>query len=137
MNLQIEEHDVMMEMNITPLIDVMLVLLVMLIITIPIQLHSVVINMPTPTQPNQKIEPKIIKIEVDASGHIFWDGRSIPNDTELSNKFMNVSKIDNQPEIHIKPTKHTRYKFIAHIMANAQSHGVKKIGIIGGEQFVN
>ncbi len=132
------EPDVMIEMNMTPLIDVMLVLIIMLIITIPIQNHAVNLNMPTssPSKPLQ--DPVVITIDVDFDGTVLWNGVALNGGrAELETKLQEVAAQPDQPEVHLKPNKLVAYKSVAAVMAAAQRLGVTKIGMIGNEQFIN
>ena len=97
-----DEPEVMMEINTTPLIDVMLVLLIMLIITIPAQLHSVNLDMPVASPPTKKIDPVVIKIDVDANSVINWNGRPIAGRADLEAKLTEASAMQPQPELHIR-----------------------------------
>jgi biopolymer transport protein ExbD len=132
------EDDVMMDINTTPLIDVMLVLLIMFIITIPIQTHAVKMNMPVPNNaaPPPK-PPEIIRIDVDFDGTIGWNGEIIPDRATLESRLAEVARTPDQPEVHLRPNKLVTYKYVAMIMASAQRLGVTKIGIVGNEQFLN
>jgi biopolymer transport protein ExbD len=130
------EDDVMVEINTTPLIDVMLVLLIMLIITIPIQTHAVKMNMPVgPSAPPPK-PPEIIRIDVDFDGTVGWNGVVVGSDAELQAKLAGVAAQADQPEVHLRPNKLVTYKHVAHVMAMAQRLGVTKIGLVGNEQFM-
>src|SRR5213593_4657348 len=82
------DPEVMVDINTTPLIDVMLVLLVMLIITIPIQLHSVNLNMPTGNPPPPLVLPEVVKIDVDATGTVYWNGEVVPDRTALEDRLI-------------------------------------------------
>jgi biopolymer transport protein ExbD len=131
------EDDMMVEMNTTPLIDVMLVLLIMFIITIPVQTHAVKMNMPVnqnsaPTKP-----PEVVRIDVDFDGTINWNGEQVPNRADLQARLYRTAQIPDQPEVHLKPNKLVTYKYVAMVMAEAQRLGVTKIGIVGNEQFAN
>ena len=132
-----EEGDVMVDINTTPLIDVMLVLLIMFIITIPIQTHAVKMNMPVPNNaaPPPK-PPEIIRIDVDFDGTIGWNGEVIPDRATLESKLSAVAALPDQPEVHLRPNKLVPYKVVAMIMASAQRLRVTKIGIVGNEQFL-
>jgi biopolymer transport protein ExbD len=132
------EDDVMMDINTTPLIDVMLVLLIMFIITIPIQTHAVKMNMPVPNNaaPPPK-PPEIIRIDVDFDGTIGWNGEIIADRATLESRLSEVARTPDQPEVHLRPNKLVTYKYVAMIMASAQRLGVTKIGIVGNEQFLN
>jgi len=129
------EPEPMMEMNMTPLIDVMLVLIIMLIITIPKQNHSVNLNMPTGNPPPVTVEPVVITIDVDFDGTILWDAEVVPNRKALEGKLASVAANPNQPEVHLRPNKLVSYKYVAGVMATAQRLGVTKIGMVGNEQF--
>ena len=126
----------MMEMNMTPLIDVMLVLIIMLIITIPKQNHSVNLNMPVGNPPPPTKPPEVVTIDVDFDGTILWDNQPIPDRATLESKLSNVAAIADQPEVHLRPDKGSRYAVAALVMASAQRLGLTKIGIVGSEQFI-
>lgn len=125
----------MMEMNMTPLIDVMLVLIIMLIITIPKQNHSVNLNMPVGTPPPSNIKPVVVTIDVDFDGTVLWDGQVVPDRATLESKLASVAAMADQPEVHLRPNKLVAYKSVAGVMASAQRLGVTKIGMVGNEQF--
>jgi biopolymer transport protein ExbD len=131
-----QDPEVMIDINTTPLIDVMLVLLVMLIITIPIQLHSVNLNMPIGTPPPQTEKPAVITVDVDFDGTIYWNGEVVPNRVELEAKLQEAATRPVQPEVHLRPNKLAEYKDVAAVMASAQRLGVTKLGLVGNEQFV-
>lgn len=124
----------MMEMNMTPLIDVMLVLIIMMIITIPKQLHSVNLNMPVGNPPQPPTPPTVVTIDVDFDGTILWDNTPVDRAT-LESKLSNVAAQADQPEVHVRPNKLVEYKYVAGVMAAAQRLGVTKIGMVGNEQF--
>ncbi len=129
------DPDVMVEMNTTPLIDVMLVLLIMLIITIPIQLHSVNLNMPTGTPP-PTAPPQIVTIDVDFDGKVFWNGEGLADRAALEARLSATAAMPDQPEVHLRPNKLVEYKDVAMVLASAQRLGVTKLGIVGNEQFI-
>jgi biopolymer transport protein ExbD len=132
------DDDVMMDVNTTPLIDVMLVLLIMFIITIPVQTHAVKMNMPVPTNaPPPPVEPVIIRIDVDFDGTIGWNGEIVESRAELEQRLMAVAAEPDQPEVHLRPNRLVTYKYVAMVMASAQRLGVTKIGIVGNEQFLD
>ncbi len=132
------EGEVMVEMNTTPLIDVMLVLLVMLIITIPIQTHAVKLNMPRPNQPPPPTQPTIHTLVVDFDGSILWDNTPVPNLEALDVDFQQVANQgEDQDEIHLQPNRLAKYDTVAKILADAQRIGVKKIGFSGEEQYMH
>lgn len=131
-----QEAEVMIDINTTPLIDVMLVLLVMLIITIPIQLHAVNLNMPTGNPPPPTEPPQVITIDVDFDGTIFWNGDIVADKTALEERLRLAAAVPVQPEIHLRPNKLAEYKDVAMVMAAAQRLGLVKLGLVGNEQFV-
>ncbi len=124
-----------MEINTTPLIDVMLVLLIMLIITIPAQLHSVNLDLPVAAPPTKKVDPVVIKIEVDANNQIAWNGKALASREELQSKLQEASQREPQPELHVRSDAKAKYETTMAVMANAQRLGLKKLGIVGAEQF--
>jgi biopolymer transport protein ExbD len=125
----------MLDVNTTPLIDVMLVLLVMLIITIPIQLHAVNLEMPVGTPPAQLIKPQIIQIDIDSNNVVFWHGQSVSAE-QLNLKMSEASQMAVQPEIHLRPNKNCQYSIFANILASTKRIGLNKIAVIGSEQFL-
>ncbi len=131
------DPEVMVEMNTTPLIDVMLVLLVMLIITLPIQLHSVNLNMPIGNPPPPLIKPEVVKLDIDATGAIYWNGEVVPDRQALEDNIRRAASMAVQPEVHLRPDKSAKYAVVAGVMAAAQRLGLTKIGIVGSEQFIN
>lgn len=126
-----------MEMNATPLIDVMMVLLIMLIITIPAQLHAVNLSMSTQTSIDQKINPMVIKLDVDAANVISWNGQPLASRDELESKLREASEFQPQPELHIRSHAKAKYRSVAGVMASAQRNGLGKIAILGSEQFAH
>jgi biopolymer transport protein ExbD len=130
------DPEVMVEMNTTPLIDVMLVLLIMLIITIPIQLHSVNLNMPAGNPPPPTAPPVVVTIDVDFDGSIFWNGELLPTRDALEARLSSAAAQADQPEVHLRPNKLVEYERVAMVMASAQRLGVSKLGIVGNEQFI-
>lgn len=127
--------DVMVEMNTTPLIDVMLVLIVMLIITLPIQTHAVKMDMPINSSPPPEVLPTIISIEVDFDGTMRWDGTVVRDGETLKNYMLHAAKMEPMPEIHLKPHKLAKYDIVAKVLATAQRLGLTNIGIIGNEKL--
>ena len=124
------------EMNTTPLIDVMLVLLVMLIITIPIQLHSVDLNLPTGKAPPAASEPEVVRIDIDFDGTLLWNGEVMADRAALEVRMKDKAAQAVQPEIHLRPNKLVQYDHVAAVMASAQRLGLKKLGMVGNEQFI-
>jgi biopolymer transport protein ExbD len=130
------EPEVMIDINTTPLIDVMLVLLIMLIITIPVQTHAVKLDMPAGNPPPPPVPPVVVDIIVDFDGTVFWNGQVVPDEATLQSDFVQIAAQDPQPEVHLAPNKLVTYKYVAMVMANAQRLGVTKIGLVGNEQFI-
>ena len=125
----------MVEMNTTPLIDVMLVLLVILIITLPIQTHAVKLDMPVHNQNPPPIQPVVVNLVVDFDGSILWNQQPVDRPT-LDAYFNNAAQADPQPEIHLNPNKLAKYDIVAKVLADAQRLGVKKIGFTGLDQYM-
>ena len=130
------DGEVLVDMNTTPLIDVMLVLLIMFIITIPIQLHSVNMNMPPASNAKPPVEPEIVKIDINEASQIFWNGVMIADRRELEAKMTASAALATQPEIHLRPNKLAKYETVAYVMAASQRSGLVKMGILGHEQFL-
>ena len=130
------EAEVMLDINTTPLIDVMLVLIIMLIITIPVQLHSVNLNMPAGNPPPPLKEPVVVTIDVDFDGTILWNGETLTDRRALQVRLSQAAAIPDQPEVHVRPNKLVEYKSVAMVLASAQRLGVTKLGMVGNEQFV-
>ncbi|MEA1677093.1 ExbD/TolR family protein [Nitrospirillum sp. BR 11163] len=131
------EDEAMMDINTTPLIDVMLVLIIMLIITIPIQTHAVKLDMPSATPPSTNTTPpEVINIMVDFDNTIQWNGTTVDrHDLEL--RLKDAALKNPQPEVHLWPNKLAKYNTVAMVMASAQRLGVTKLGLVGAEQFMD
>jgi biopolymer transport protein ExbD len=137
-----DKQEVMCEMNTTPLIDVMLVLLVTLILTLPIQTHAVKLDMPPPTDapPPEQVQPVIIDLEVDFDNSIVWDGQVISLPL-LEQRFRIAADESatpaDQPEIHLRPNRRAKYDVVAKVLAVAQRNGMTKIGFVNTAEFAN
>ncbi len=131
------EDEPMMEINTTPLIDVMLVLLVMLIITIPLQTHAIKLDMPQAVQTEIDEEPSIVQLGVDEYGLVFWNGEELPDMAALEAKFKGAAEAVPQPEIHLRPNRIVEYDHVAKVLSAAQRLGVTKIGFVGNEQYID
>jgi biopolymer transport protein ExbD len=126
-----DSDDVMMDINTTPLIDVMLVLLIMFIITIPIQTHAVKLDMPQNTNsPPPVVEPVVVELQVDFDGTVLWNGNVVASMGQLNGYLSDVASQVPQPEIHIRPHKLVKYDYVAKVMASAQRLGLTKMGLI-------
>jgi len=132
-----DDADVMVDINTTPLVDVLLVLLVMLIITIPIQLHSVGLEMPSVNAPQPPIEPTIVQIDVTPSGGFTWNGEQLSGRDELDARLREAGAQPDQPEIHLRPDRAAKYEAVAAALASAQRFGLLKVGLVGSEQFAH
>ena len=126
---QDEADEVMNEINMTPLVDVMLVLLIIFIITVPVMQHAVSIDLPRASNQPENIKPETIRLSVDASGAYFWNDAPV-SDAELNLQLAAAAARTPQPELHIRADKAVRYERVAHAMAAAQRSGVHKIGFI-------
>jgi biopolymer transport protein ExbD len=131
------EGEPMMEINTTPLIDVMLVLLIMFIVTLPVATHAVKLDMPrpqvNPPPPDPNDQP--IKLDVDFDGTIIWNGSVVQID-QLESYFQTEARKDPQPELHVRPDRRANYDTVAKVLAIAQRNGMKRIGFVGNEQFM-
>jgi len=128
------DGEVMVEMNTTPLIDVMLVLLTLLIITLPIQTHAVKLDMPAPNSAPPTVIPETVELGVDFDGTITWN--SVPVDrATMDAYFLSAAKADPQPEIHVSPNRLAKYDAVAKVLADAQRLGVTHIGFTGIDQY--
>ena len=130
-----DEPEVLVDINTTPLIDVMLVLLIMLIITIPVQTHAVKLDLPQANAKPATVQPPVVEIDIDFDGTLLWDGAVVPSRDALQAQLAALAAQPTQPELHIRPDKLTDYKYVAEVLATAQRLGVQKIGIVGYEQF--
>jgi biopolymer transport protein ExbD len=125
----------MVDINTTPLVDVLLVLLVMLIITIPIQLHSVDIEMPGTSAPPPPVQPEVVQVDVTPAGQYLWNGEALADRTVLEQRLREAAARPEQPEIHLRPDKLAKYDRVAAALSSAQRLGLTKIGLVGDEQF--
>ena len=130
-----DEPEVMMDINTTPLIDVMLVLIIMLIITIPAQLHSVTLDMPVASLAPAKADPVVVKIEIEANAQVRWNGQVLADKAALEVKLAEAAAVQPQPELHIRSHAQSPYAATALVLAGAQRAGLKKLGIVGSERF--
>jgi biopolymer transport protein ExbD len=129
--------EVMVEMNTTPLIDVMLVLLVMLIVTIPIQTHAVKLDLPQANNtPPSDVQPTVIDLEIDFDGTPIWNGTPVSSRAQLDRYLEDSANQVPQPELHLRPNRLAKYDVVARTLADAQRLGVTKIGFVGTEQYI-
>ena len=126
----------MMEMNTTPLIDVMLVLLIMFIITIPPQTHAVKVDLPQNSPPQNVVQPDKNTISIDPAGLVAWNGT--PVDDVTLRQYLDASlALPTEPELHFQPDPNARYEKVDQILAIIKRAGVTKLGFIGNEQYRN
>ena len=126
---------IMCDINTTPLIDVMLVLLIMLIITIPIMTHAVKLDMPQANNPPPiEVKPEVIDLEVDFDGTVVWNGTVVPPD-RLEAYFHSEASKEPQPEIHLRPDRRAKYDAVAKVLAAAQRNRMHKIGFVNTADF--
>jgi biopolymer transport protein ExbD len=128
------DGEVMVEMNTTPLIDVMLVLLTLLIITLPIQTHAVKLDMPAPNATPPTVEPETVELGVDFDGTITWNGAAV-NRATMDAYLEDAAKKTPQPELHVSPNRLAKYDAVARVLADAQRLGETHIGFTGIDQY--
>ncbi len=121
--------------NTTPLIDVLLVLLVMFIITIPVQLHAVNMEMPSGLPPPLSRDPPVVKIEVTAQNQLLWNGEPLADSDMLEQRLLSAAQLSEQPEIHIRPHRNARYDTVATVLSASQRRGLQKIGVVGLDEY--
>ncbi|MDO8767888.1 MAG: biopolymer transporter ExbD [Burkholderiaceae bacterium] len=126
---QDDTDEVMNEINMTPMVDVMLVLLIIFIITVPVMKHAVNIDLPRASNVPQDAKPETIRLSVDAAGDYFWNENKV-TDAALQLQLQAAAKQNPQPELHIRGDKAVRYERVATAMAAAQQAGIRKIGFI-------
>ena len=132
-----DEPEVLMDINTTPLIDVMLVLLIMLIITIPAQLHSVNLDMPVVTSTPSKTDPVVVRIDIEADDSLRWNGQLLADRQALASKLAEAAALQPQPELHIRSHAKAKYASAAAVLAGAQRAGLTQLGIVGSERFAD
>ena len=128
------DGEVMVEMNTTPLIDVMLVLLVLLIVTLPIQTHAVKLDMPAPNTTPPTVEPETVDLGVDFDGTVTWNGTAVDRGT-MDSYFEDAARKNPQPEIHVNANRLAKYDAVAKVLADAQRLGATHIGFTGIDQY--
>ncbi|WP_375420347.1 ExbD/TolR family protein [uncultured Sphingomonas sp.] len=133
-----EDGEPMMDMNMTPLIDVLLVLLIMFIITIPIQTHAVKVDLPVndPRQSRPPVDPEKNKVSIDPAGVISWNGA--PVDEITLRQYLDTSAgMNPEPELHFQPDPAARYEVVDRTLAVIKRSQISKLGFIGNEQYRN
>ncbi|UKK82839.1 biopolymer transporter ExbD [Sphingopyxis sp. BSN-002] len=129
-----DDNEPMMEMNTTPLIDVMLVLLIMFIITLPVQTHAVKIDLPIPTDAKNNVDPEKNKVMIDPAGTITWNGTPIDL-AQLAQYLEQTKALPVEPELQVQPDPYARYIVVDRVMAVIKRSGVGKLGFVGNEQY--
>jgi biopolymer transport protein ExbD len=127
------DASVVCEINTTPLIDVMLVLLVTLIIALPIMTHAVRLDLPQ-TPPLRGERPEVINVDIDSDGTVTWNG-AVTNLQQLEGYFRAEARMDPQPEIHLSPDRRAKYDVVAKVLASAQRNRMEKIGFVNKGEF--
>ena len=117
------------EINTTPLVDVMLVLLVIFIITAPLLTHAVKIDLPQASSTPIPEKPEVVSVSIDAAGKMYWNNMPLA-EGELGGKLQQIAKQQPQPEMHIRADKERRYQILAEVMAQAQNSGISKLGFV-------
>ncbi|ABM33873.1 biopolymer transporter ExbD [Paracidovorax citrulli] len=130
---QDDADEVMNEINMTPLVDVMLVLLIIFIITVPVMKHAVPVDLPRASAERENVKPETIRLSVTADGKYHWNETDI-GDEELEPRLKAEAAKDPQPDLHIRGDKEVRYERVAQAMAAAQRAGVRKIGFVTDPQ---
>jgi len=129
-----DDNEPMMDMNTTPLIDVMLVLLIMFIITIPVQTHAVKIDLPVPTDSQSNVDPEKNKVMIDRAGTITWNGTPVDL-AQLAQYLEQTKALPVEPELQVQPDPYARYIVVDNVMAVIKRSGVGKLGFVGNEQY--
>jgi biopolymer transport protein ExbD len=124
-----DNDDVVSEINMTPLVDVMLVLLIIFIITVPVLTHSVKIDLPRANNQVNQVKPKTVTISVTQEGQFYWD-MELLNKEQLVAHLQQVAAQQPQPEVHIRGDKKVNYEYVMTVMAEAQRSGVHQLGFI-------
>jgi biopolymer transport protein ExbD len=122
-------HQPMAEINVTPLVDVMLVLLVIFIITAPLLSYAIRLDLPNEAAPAAEVTPATIRLSIDADGLVYWDA-DVVSDDQLRARLTAAGQQSTAPEVHLRADKATRYERIAFVLATAQQSGLLKIGFV-------
>ena len=125
-----DDSEMLSEINMIPLIDVMLVLLIVFIITVPVMKHAVNIDLPRASNEKELVKPETVRLSVDADGTYFWNEQKLASDNELQGHLASAAAQTPQPDLHIRGDRAVRYERVAQAMAAAQQAGVKKIGFV-------
>ena len=125
-----DDEKPMSEINTTPLVDVMLVLLILFLITIPVITQSVKVDLPKAANIPTQTKPENINIAVNANGDIFWNTAQVPSQEALLERIKQIAVMDPQPEIHVRGDRATPYEYIGRVVVTCQRGGIQKVGFI-------
>ena len=125
-----QEEKPMSEINTTPLVDVMLVLLILFLITIPVITQSVKVDLPKAANIPTQTKPENINIAVDRDGNIFWNTAMVPNQEALLERIKQIAVMDPQPEVHVRGDRATPYEYVGRVIVICQRGGIQKVGFI-------
>ena len=125
-----EEDEAISTINTTPLVDVMLVLLIIFLITVPVVVQTLPVELPKATNQVTITKPENVVVAVDAEGNLYWNAVRLPNQAELMNRLSNVAVMEPQPEVHIRGDRAARYEFIGRVVVACQRSGIVKVGFI-------
>jgi len=126
----LEDDSPMSEINTTPLVDVMLVLLIIFLITVPVITQSVKVELPKAANIPTQTKPENINIAVDKDGNVYWNTALVPTQDALLERIKQVAVMNPQPEIHVRGDKRTQYEYIGRVMVMCQRGGIQKVGFI-------
>jgi biopolymer transport protein ExbD len=124
------EGEVLSDINVTPLVDVMLVLLIIFIITVPVALKEIKVNLPIASNLPTQTKPEDVTIAVDKSGNIYWNTKLLPNQDALMQELRSVARNDPQPEVHIRGDGDARYMYVGQVLVAAQKIGIRKVAFL-------
>jgi len=130
-----DSDEVIASINTTPLVDVMLVLLIIFLITIPVVIQTVPVNLPRATNQATITKPENISIAVDRDGNIYWNQRIVPNNQALLEKVKQIAVLKPQPEVHVRADRETRFENVGRVIVTAQRGGIGKVGFITEPEF--
>lgn len=124
-----DDDDFNPEINTTPLVDVMLVLLIIFIMTIPVMNHAVKLDLPRAANQPNEVKPETVNVSIDAAGQVYWNNEVL-DESQLASRIADASKVTPQPELHLRAERTTPYEKVAQVMAAAQSGGLTKMGFV-------
>jgi biopolymer transport protein ExbD len=124
------EGEVLSDINVTPLVDVMLVLLIIFIITVPVALKEHKVNLPKANNLPTVTKPEDVTIAVDKSGELYWNARLLANQDALLTNLRNIARSDPQPEVHIRGDSDARYMYVGQVLVAAQKIGIRKVAFL-------